>query len=140
MDDYDKYFDLIFRDALGWRDKAKGHLLSVKAINERMNKILDIDPYLSDIECNFEYRALMSTYMFLIGISLENGIKGLVVSREPNFKDFKEFQKKYSLNAKGGHGIVDMFQKNCTEIYSKYKDLLELGLGNMKHLLRSPII
>lgn len=116
--------DLIFRDAESWRDKAVGNLCSIKLINDRMWRIKNFDISHTNNSQMFEFRALKGTCLFLMGISLENAIKGYTIAKEPAYEDFSEFKKQYSWD-KTGHGIVKMYEKNCPEIFTQHKSFLE---------------
>lgn len=108
------------QDPFDWIIMAKKHLTSAKCIEKRINEIISIDPDICDEEINFEFQALMNSCLYLVGIGLENAIKGLLVAQNPTIKSISELN-----NSTSGHKITDMYKASCTNIYLSHKSYLE---------------
>jgi len=121
MTDIEKQFEIRLHDPFDWIYSAKKHLISAKCIEKRMLEIIEVDFDLNDENSNLEFQALMNSCLFLVGIGLENAIKGYIVAQKPNFKNIKELND-YKWGKLSGHGISVMFEYNCPEIYSANKD------------------
>lgn len=123
MSDLEKQYQSRLHDPFDWIDMAKKHLISAKLIESRMNEIISINPEIGD-DFDFEFQTLMNSCLFLVGIGLENAIKGYMIAKRPNFKDKIEL-KQYGWDKKYGHGISEMYEINCPEIFFMHKGFLE---------------
>lgn len=108
------------QDPFNWIYTAKKHIVSARCLEKRMNEIINIDPDLDNEEINFEFQALMNSCLFLLGIGLENAIKGYVVAQSPTIKSINELN-----NSTSGHRITDMYRVNCSNIYISHKSFLD---------------
>lgn len=124
MTDLEKQFKIRLHDPFDWIYSAKKHLISAKCIEKRMFEIIKVDPDLNNENTNLEFQALKNSCLFLVGIGLENAIKGYIVAQKPNFKNTKEMRE-LGWGKLSGHGISEMYKINCFDIYTSNNDFLE---------------
>ncbi|MEI6141515.1 MAG: hypothetical protein WCP85_19745 [Mariniphaga sp.] len=124
MTNLDKQFKILLHDPFDWLNTAKNHLISANCIDKRIAELIRIDPDFNNEENDLESQALMNSCLFLVGIGLENAIKGYIVAQNQNFKELQELNT-FGWQIKSGHGISEMFRINCAVIYSTNKDFLD---------------
>jgi hypothetical protein len=114
-------FEIRYRYPLLWLNRAERHLYSARIIYKEIKKLLSKKSARND---NFDqkYRSLSETYLFLIGIAMENLIKGLIISKEPVIKDLTELKSKYGWNDK--HDLSSMIMKNFNFLDKDEKDTI----------------
>jgi hypothetical protein len=122
-DELHLYFESCSRSAPDWLEKGKGLLIIAEIINKELLDIChNYDPCPPD-EIQPKFLGLIDALMLLLGFSLENAIKGYIVSHKPDYQDISElYQLKF--NASGGHGIHEMISFNIKNITSREQDLL----------------
>jgi len=109
------YFESCSRSAPDWIEKGKGLLIVADIINQELLSIFnDYGPCPPD-EIQPKSIGLMDALMLLLGFSLENAIKGYMVSHKPDYHNISEL-KQYNYNASGGHGIHKMITSNMQDI------------------------
>ncbi len=112
----DEIYDEIFKSPDDWLYTAEQHLISAKYLDNRLKEIILKG---RDIlyENEEEFMAIQKSCLFLCGISLENAIKGLIISKNPKFKSYKEL-KLFGWNT--NHDIIKMFSTNKVLVDSDF--------------------
>jgi hypothetical protein len=122
-DDLKFYFESSFRSAPDWIEKGKRILLSAGIINKELLEICQNYAPSPPDELQPKFMGLMDALMLLLGISLENSIKGFIISNKPDYKDIVELNQ-FKFNAFGGHGIYEMISSNFNNLTKGETDLL----------------
>ena len=115
-----QYEDL-FRDPLYWCEKAKRQFYSANILHGNLLKLLKTsDNWTSQEDQNFI--SIMDSFFLLVGLSFENLIKGLIISRDLSIIDKKEYEEKYGFNFH--HDLCSMFLKNFRTLTDSEAELL----------------
>ena len=112
------------RSAPTWLEKGKKLLLAAETLNIELLKLCykHIPSIPDDVEPKF--MGLMDSLMLLLGLSIENAIKGFIIANKPNFENFSDLDK-YKFNSLGGHGINEMVGISIGPLDPIEIDLLE---------------
>jgi hypothetical protein len=117
-------FESSRRSAPAWIEKGKGLLLAAETLNTELLQLCN--KYLPSIPGNIEpkFIGLMDGVMLLLGLAIENVIKGFIVANKPDFESISSLNR-YKFNSSGGHGIKEMVVFNIKDLIQIEKDLLE---------------
>jgi hypothetical protein len=122
-DEFEDTYFILLHDAQSWVQQAERHFISSKVIYKELTKIIgkggEIHDRLTD-----EFIGLMDSYFLLISLAFENLIKGLIISKKPDFNITSEL-KPYKWESSGGHGIVEMISLNFKRTDENENILLE---------------
>ncbi|MFN8255020.1 MAG: hypothetical protein U0W24_04985 [Bacteroidales bacterium] len=122
-DEFEDSYFILLHDAQSWVQQAERHFISSKVIykelTKRIRKERDIHDRLKE-----EFIGLMDSYFLLISLAFENLIKGLIISKKPDFNSTSEL-KPYKWESSGGHGIVEMINLNYKRTEESENILLE---------------
>lgn len=112
------------RSAPTWIEKGKKLLLAAETLNTELLRLCSkhIPTIPDDIEPKF--MGLMDSLMLLLGLSIENAIKGFIIANKPNFENLSDLDQ-YKFNSLGGHGIIEMVRFNIDPLDPIEIDLLE---------------
>jgi hypothetical protein len=118
-------FESANRSAPAWIDKGKGLLLAAETLNTELLNVCDqyLSAPLPDI-IQPKFIGLMDGLMLLLGLAIENAIKGFIVANKPDFNSISELDI-YKISSSGGHGIKEMVVFNIKELSPIEIDLLE---------------
>jgi hypothetical protein len=122
--DLQYFFESTYRSGPTWLDKGKKILLAAEILNTELLQLCC--KYRNSIPNDIEpmFMGLMDSLMLLLGLSIENAIKGFIVSIKPDFENFSELDK-YKLNSLGGHDIIEMVKVNIGPLDPIEINLLE---------------
>lgn len=122
--DLQYFFDTTTRSAPSWLEKGKKLLIAAEILNTELLHLCQkyTNSFPDDMEAKF--MGLMDSLMLLLGLSIENAIKGFIISNKPDFEKFEELHK-YKINSLGGHDIKQMVEFNIGPIEPIEIDLLE---------------
>jgi hypothetical protein len=116
--------DTTTRSALSWLEKGKKILLAAEILNTELLKLCYkyTKSFPDDVEAKF--MGLMDSLMLLLGLSIENAIKGFIIANKPDFEKLSELDK-YKFNSLGGHDIKQMVGFNIGPLEPIEIDLIE---------------
>ena len=120
-----QYFaDSTNRSAPAWLEKGRKILLAAEILNTELLQLCNkyTNSFPDEIEPKF--MGLMDSLMLLLGLSIENAIKGFIISNLPDFEKVSDLDK-YRFNSIGGHGIKQMVEFNINPL-----DPIEIDLIN----------
>lgn len=112
------------RSAPAWLEQGKGLLLAAETLNTELLQLCDqFNPSIPD-NIQPKFLGLMDGLMLLLGLSIENAIKGFIIANKPDFKNYSDLDT-YKFNSSGGHAIKEMVDFNIKPLEPIEVDLLE---------------
>jgi len=122
--DLQYFIDTTNRSAPAWLEKGRKILLAAEILNTELLQLCNkyTNSFPDDVESKF--MGLMDSLMLLLGLSIENAIKGFIIANKPDFEKPSELDK-YKFNSLGGHGIKQMVEFNIGPL-----DPIEIDLLN----------
>jgi hypothetical protein len=122
--DLQYFIDTSNRSAPSWLEKGKKILLAAEILNTEFLQLYQkySNSFPDDIE--LKLMGLMDSLMLLLGLAIENAIKGLIISNLPDFENVSDLEK-HKFNSLGGHGIKQMVEFNISPLDPIEIDLIE---------------
>jgi hypothetical protein len=133
MNESEKTYELIGRDALIWLEKAQGLKFCALILKDQLVASIQIPPNERRVETN----ALFDCTLLLLGLAFENLIKGVHVARNPNLVDKKRLNRSL-WQADKGHAIVE-FAESLMPLSADEEDLLQRLQESIVWASRFPI-
>jgi hypothetical protein len=118
------YVETTTRSAPAWIEKGQKLLLAAETLNEELLRLCSTYMPTFPDEVEPKFMGLMDSLMLLLGLSIENAIKGLIIANKPDFENLSDLEK-YKYNSLGGHGIIDMIRLNIDPLDPIEIDLIE---------------
>jgi hypothetical protein len=122
--DLQHFIDSSNRSAPAWLEKGKKILLAAEILNIELLQLCYKYTNSFPDEIEPKVMGLMDSLMLLLGLSIENAIKGFIISNLPDFEKVSELDK-YKFNSLGGHGIMQMVEFNISPLDPIEIDLIE---------------
>ncbi|MBV2196640.1 MAG: hypothetical protein KUL78_09080, partial [Flavobacterium sp.] len=140
-----------FTNHYEWLSSAQKHLHSAKLFDTYIKKLIAENKIFED-KFAFDFASYRGSLLLLIGLALENAIKGLIIFKEKKcfeklqldldagkIKEFRnietirkkilEFEKNYKWDR--SHNLKEMYRKNLDEAYSEYADFFDRVTENL---------
>ena len=114
MSNIQKQYNALFHDPSLWVMTAEKHILSAKLLDQRIQKVIHDLNGIDDDDYAFELESLRGSTLLLVGLALENVIKGYIVLKNPECKDEKELMQ---VGWRKDHKIIEMYKKYQNDIY-----------------------
>ena len=116
----ERIFELFGQSPLAWLEQADCLRMSAELILKKFMEIHPLPQVLPGVRV--QMLAFMDSYMLLMGLSFENLIKGVDISKTPNLST-KDRMKKWRVH-RGGHGISTLI-KDVDSVSSDEEKLLK---------------
>ncbi|MFP3860133.1 MAG: hypothetical protein ACLFUW_04865 [Bacteroidales bacterium] len=119
MESKEEEYNNRFLDTDDWLEKAKDHLFSAEVLRKRIFKMTEDDPDAGNV------RPLIISHFFLIGVALENSLKGFIIYSEKGDMNVAELQK--FIFKKVSHNLAKYFEEYCPDIYKNNEEVIKRG-------------
>jgi hypothetical protein len=117
----EELYELSSREALSWLEKAQGQRYCAKILKDHLLQMVgDKTPAWTR---RVETLEVVSSALLLVGLAVENLIKGVYVARNPGLVDRKRLDRSL-WQSDGGHGITD-FAKDVMRLTPEEEELLD---------------
>jgi len=133
MNESEKKYELIGKDALLWLEKAQGLKYCALILKDQLLASIDIPPNQRRVETN----ALFDSTLLLLGLAFENLIKGVYIAQNSNLVDKKRLNRSL-WQADNGHAIAE-FAKSLIPLGPDEEDLLQRLQESIVWASRFPI-
>jgi hypothetical protein len=111
-----------FRNAYYWLKHAGRHYYTSQILYDHLEPFMKKDDIQSDEE-NEQFISLWQSYFLLMGLAFENILKGLIISKEPDLENDKNYEIKYNFSL--NHDLKKMFEANFRQLTKSENKLIE---------------